>query len=141
MADFGFRDQRATGSLLRASAGATAIEFAIVFPVFLVFVLGIVEFGRALWTQTALQSAVETAARCAAVNPTSCTPSVTRYAASQAFGLSIPAGEFTYTAAASCGVAGNTKGALVVASHVFDPIIGQLVPGLSVTLTARSCHP
>ena len=113
---------------------------AFVLPVFLAFLLGIEEFGRVLWTQTALQYAVEAAARCAAVEPANCTPDVATYASNQAYGLSIPSTDFTYTASASCGLTGYTDGAQVTATHVFDPIVSDLVP-LSVTLSAKSCHP
>ena len=113
---------------------------AFVLPAFLALLLGVEEFGRALWTQSALQYAVEAAARCAAVDVSNCTPDVATYASNQAFGLSIPASEFTYTASASCGLTGYADGAQVTASHVFDPIVPNLVP-ISVTLTAKSCHP
>src|SRR5512138_1362814 len=89
--------------LWRARSGATAVEMAFLLPVFMLFLLGICEFGRALWTQTALQFAVEAAARCAAVSPSLCTPTVEAYAASQAFGMTIPSSAFTYTQNAVCG--------------------------------------
>jgi Flp pilus assembly protein TadG len=123
----------------RDRGGATAIETAILFPVFLMLLLGISEFGRALWTQTALQYAVGQAARCASVTPSSCSD-VPSYAATQAWGLAIPSGDFTYTANASCGVSGYTGGAKVTVSYPFKPLVPQLVP-LSVTLSAQSCHP
>jgi Flp pilus assembly protein TadG len=126
--------------LHRAEDGASAVEMAFVLPAFLALLLGIEEFGRALWTQSALQYAVEAAARCAAVNAANCTPDVATFASNQVYGMSIPSSEFTYTASASCGITGYTDGAQVTASHVFDPIVSDLVP-LSVTLSAKSCHP
>lgn len=122
---------------------------AFLLPVFLTFLLGIEEFGRGLWTQTALQYAVEAASRCAAVSPSLCTATggtsmdVPAYAARQAFGLSIPSSAFTYTANATCGaVSGSTGsgGAQVTASYAFQQLVPQLVP-LNVTLSAKSCHP
>ena len=115
----------------------------------MMFLLGICEFGRALWTQSALQFAVEAAARCAAVSPSLCTApggsgmDIPAYAAAQAFGLSIPPSAFTYTPNATCGVASGptgTGGAQVTASLAFNAIVPQLVP-VDVTLTAKSCHP
>jgi Flp pilus assembly protein TadG len=137
------------GLLWRAQGGATAVEMAFLLPVFMLFLLGICEFGRALWTQTALQFAVEAAARCAAVSPSLCTAAggttmdVPGYAASQAFGMSIPSTAFTYTANAVCGVASGATGsggAQVTASYNFDAVVPQLVP-VNVTLSAKSCHP
>ena len=135
--------------LWRARAGATAVEMAFLLPVFMLFLLGICEFGRALWTQTALQFAVEAAARCAAVSPSLCTaaggttPDIPGYAASQAFGMSIPSSAFTYEQNALCGVpsgATGSGGAQVTASYAFPAVVPALVP-VAVTLSAKSCHP
>ena len=128
--------------LWRSRGGATAIEMAFLLPVFLAFLLGIEEVGRALWTQTALQYAVEAASRCAAVDPGNCT-NVPSYAATQAFGLSIPSSAFTYTQDAVCGVCSGATcigGALVTASYAFPALLPALVP-VNVTLSAKSCHP
>lgn len=133
------RHGRLLDCLWRSRDGATAIEMAFLLPVFLMFLLGIVEFGRAMWTQTALQFAVERAARCAAVSPSACTD-VPAYAASQVYGLSIPAASFTHTPNATCGAASITGGAEVTVSYAFQAIVPQLVP-VDVTLSAKSCHP
>jgi Flp pilus assembly protein TadG len=135
----GARNARLPSRLWRSRDAATAIEMAFLLPVFLMFLLGIEEFGRALWTQTALQFAVERAARCAAVSPSTC-EDVPAYAASQVFGLSIPAESFTYTANAICGAASITTQTQVTASYAFQPVVPQLVP-INVTLSAKSCHP
>jgi Flp pilus assembly protein TadG len=50
-------------TVLSRSDGTAAVELAILMPVFLAFLLGIVEFGRLMWTHAALQFAVEAAAR------------------------------------------------------------------------------
>src|SRR5690348_7363211 len=130
---------RGPSRLWRSRGGATAIEMAFLLPVFLMFLLGIEEFGRALWTQTALQFAVEAAARCAAVSPSECT-NVPSYAAGQAYGMSIPSSAFTYTPNAVCGAASVTSGAQVTASYAFPALVPALVP-INVTLSAKSCHP
>lgn len=140
--------------LWRDHQGTTAIEMAFVLPICFLFLFAIEEFGRMLWTQVSLQYASATAARCAAVSPSLCTASgsstmdVPSYAASQAFGLSIPANTFTYTPNATCGKSG---GAEVTASYAFPSAIDLsglfttlgMTKGsnpLNVTLTARSCH-
>lgn len=46
-------------------AGTTAVEFAIVLPVFLALIMGIIEFGRLFWVQTSLRHSVEQTARIA----------------------------------------------------------------------------
>src|SRR6185437_1248015 len=94
------RPARATGD----DAGSSAIEFALVFPVFILMVLGIFETGRALWTQSLLNYAVQTAARCGAVDTTTCSSSsaTVSYAAENTAPLTIPSGDFT-ASTQSCG--------------------------------------
>lgn len=50
--------------------GAVAVEFAIILPIFLVLVLGIMEFGRAFNIQVSLSEAARESARYAAVHCT-----------------------------------------------------------------------
>lgn len=47
----------------RSRSGTSAIEFAIIAPVFFLFMMGIFEFGRLFWIQVSLQHAVEQTAR------------------------------------------------------------------------------
>jgi Flp pilus assembly protein TadG len=118
----------------RDRAGTSALEFALLAPAFLLLFLGIMEFGRVLWTQSALQHAVEAAARYAAINYPSCASvSQTKsYAAGEVFGQSIPSSTFSL----SC----NACGTQVSASLPFSFIVPGLIP-YSVTLGAQSCHP
>lgn len=118
--------------------GAAAVEFAIVAPVLLLFVLGLMEFARVIWTQAALDYAVQAAARCAAVDALTCPLSnpaqVLTYAAGRAPGLSFadPAASFAVSAQA-CGVQ-------VTASLPFDFLLSTLLP-YSQTLSATACFP
>jgi Flp pilus assembly protein TadG len=130
----------ALGRLRHASGGASAVEFALLLPVFLAFLLGIEEFGRALWTQAALQFAVEAGVRCAS---TSCAVDIPTYAATQALGLTVPSTAFTYTSSQSCGIAGYASGKQVTASYAFPSMVVSLrfLPQLNVTLSAKSCRP
>ena len=121
-------------SLAASRGGLAATEFAMLLPLFFTLVLGLIQVGQIFWTQTALQHAVEMAARCASVNTAACGTSTTiqSYAATQAYGMTLPTGIFTATTPA-CG---NQ----VVASY---PVSGftSLVPIPTVTLSARSCYP
>lgn len=124
---------RRTSSPFSDRRGATAVEFALILPPFLLLLLGVVEFGRALWTQSALHFAVEESARCAAVDATNCatTTQVQNFAVSRAKGLGLNNTVFTLTTPA-CG---NQ----VSASYPFPFILATMFP--SVTLTAQSCFP
>ena len=115
--------------------GASAVEFALIAPVFFLFIFGIIAFGIMFWTQVGLQHGAEMAARCASINNTLCpnnNPSaITNYAMQQALGLSLPSSTFTYST--------PTCGNQVSASYTFQfPGILNLSP---LTLTAQACFP
>lgn len=66
------RRRRLPGALLlRADAGASTAEFAIVFPMFFLLLFGIFEFSRASFAANALQFAVAQSARYAMTSPSS----------------------------------------------------------------------
>jgi hypothetical protein len=93
---------------------------------------GLIVSALLLWTQLGLQHGVETAARCASINPTVCgtTADIQSYAAKNSFGLAVRASVFT-PSKPSCG---NQ----VTASYV----IGLSLYGIpSPTLTAQACFP
>lgn len=124
--------------LWSARDGVAAIEAAILLPTFVLFLLGICEFGRVLWTQSELQYAAEAAARCAVVDASSTCSSnsaTETYAAAQAFALSLPSSTFV----ASCTPT-PTPTATVTASYGFTFIVPQLFPW-TLTLTAKSAYP
>lgn len=118
--------------LARASDGATAVEFAIIAPVLLMLLFGIMEGGRALWMQNALNFAVEQAARCASIDQNNCgtVAQVQSFAASTS-GASFGSSTFSVTTAA-CGI-------LVSASYPLQLHIPYVAA--APTLTAQSCFP
>ena len=133
---------RAILRLARARDGNSAIEFAIVAPVFLLLMLGTMEFARLFWTQSTLQQAVQAAARCASVNTTTCdnAADTQTYAANQMFGLNVSSSVFTATTANCGSVTGNK----VSGSLQFNFIAKGLFPSSWLpppTLTATSCFP
>jgi Flp pilus assembly protein TadG len=117
-------------------SGVAAVEFAMVLPIVLLCVIGLIEFARAIWTQATLDYAVEAAARCAAVDTNTCGTDVNiqNYAAAKAAGLSFanPASTFGVTRP-SCGVQ-------VTATLPFAFLVPALLP-YSPTLSAFACFP
>jgi Flp pilus assembly protein TadG len=118
--------------------GAAAIEYALILPVMLLFVLGIMDAGRLLWTYTTLYRAAEAAARCAAINTTDCgtAAQIQSHAVAEAWGLTVSPSAFTVTTP-SCGVQ-------VRAAYDFTFIIPGLdivVPLGTITLNATACYP
>lgn len=128
------RFPRALRALAGDRAAATAVEFAFVLPPLLLFLFGIVETGRVLWTQSAISMAVEDAARCASVNQTLCgtASAIQTYAAARTWGLTIPASDFAITTPA-CGFQ-------VVATVPFSSVLQAYIP-YSFNLTATACFP
>jgi Flp pilus assembly protein TadG len=132
--------------LLREADGTEAIEFAIVANALLLFLLGVVEFGRLYWTQSELQYAAEATARYATIytvnNLTATAAQIQTAAQTQAptyaYNISAPASDFVVTA---YNATTNTPscGNQVAVTYPFSFIVTGLLPW-SITLTATGCH-
>jgi Flp pilus assembly protein TadG len=129
------------------SGGSELVEFAFVGPLVMLLLVGIYQFGTAIWTQGVLDYAVEQAARCASVNTASCASAtaITNYAAGLTSPLNLPASTFTSTQPGSGTCSGENK---VTASYTFNFVSIGAITYLhtaafptSVTLTASSCYP
>ena len=122
---------------------AVAVEYAIILPAFLMFILGLMDCGRLIWTYSTIARAVEAASRCAAVNAATCgtTTATQAYAVAQAWGLTTTTSMFAVTPAASCG------GVSVVGTMPFTFVIPWFYGGSpfgaanAMTLTATACYP
>lgn len=114
--------------------GAVAVEAAIILPIYFLLLVGLIDVGRMLWIQAALDFASQSAARCAVVDATRCgtTAGVQSYAEEKAMGVNLSGDAFTVTAE-SCGIK-------VSATHVFTFIVPWITPE-GVTLTAEACYP
>jgi Flp pilus assembly protein TadG len=118
------------GGLFLDQDGTAAVEMAFVaMPLFLL-IFAIINTGRALWLQNALEASVMQAARCATVNPTLCGTAnqIAAYAAAQS-GAGFNSATFSF-AQASCGnrVSANYPLAL--------PVLN-----VSLNLSAQACYP
>ncbi|MBF9234255.1 TadE/TadG family type IV pilus assembly protein [Microvirga alba] len=105
--------------------GATAIEFALVAPVFLALVFGIFHLSLLGFTVASLNYAVEKGARCNAI-ATDCPDAAAYYFAPE------PAPVFTSDKAAACGT-------LVNATVTYQ--LNVLIYQASIPLTASACFP
>jgi Flp pilus assembly protein TadG len=59
--------RRRLSQLRRDQAGAAAVEFAMIAPVFFALLLGIVDVGRYMWTLNTMQYAIDDAVRAGVV--------------------------------------------------------------------------
>jgi Flp pilus assembly protein TadG len=119
-------------ALAKSQSGNAVVELAFVAPSMLMFILGIMEVGRVLWLQSALDYSVVEAARCLSNSPTTCTSaSATQSFAASEAGAGFTASVFTVTSA-SCG----NK---VTASYAMTLNIPYV--NWATTLTSQACYP
>lgn len=133
-----------------ATHGATAVEFAMVVGPLLLLVFGTVEYARILWTSSALQSTVNTGARCMGIMQLECADNGSRSEANavafiveRAIGLSVaitPADVAVEPDATCAGVGGFSQ---VTLSYTFTTALPILFGSLSagVPLSAMACFP
>lgn len=118
---------------LRADrSGATAVELAIVLPVFLILLLGTISAAQLAWTLNSLHYAVEEAARCSAVNLVDCAngSETEAFARARYLGPDIDA---TFVAdSPACGRRVRVEGE-------FELMMGVTI--IDVPLAAEACYP
>ncbi len=130
--------------LVKAADGVETIEFALISIALFLFILGIVEFGRAYWTQSELQYAAEATARCVTVNCCTVTPGscngyannscIHNFAQGQLLGMSVPSGSLS-----PVQVCPATCGNQVTLTYSFN-FITALFPQTAITLSTTACH-
>jgi Flp pilus assembly protein TadG len=127
-----------------AERGAAAVEFALVLPLYLLLLFGIVDFARAFNIQLTLSDAAAEGARTLAVGGTA-TAAHSAAGSALAATLVSPA-EVTYPTTVTCPAAaapGTATASMTVATQDFQfltPLIGSLVGDLTISGTAaRQC--
>jgi len=139
-------------TLGRMQNGAAVVEFALVAPVFLALLFGTFEFGRALWTQQALQQTAIAGARCMALPQSPCasaggstyspaeTTTYVQQVANQ-WGISLPSANINQNNAANCGGAnGFSEVSLAITFQSVVPRLVNISSG-GIPLTATACFP
>lgn len=114
--------------------GATAVEFGIVFPLFLIMTLGIMEMGRAMWIKSSMQYAVERTTRYYMVNNTKTTAELVTYADGELDAVGVT---YAVTFAAALDTSTDPDTMTVTGSYLFQ-VLATIVPFPDVTLTVQS---
>jgi Flp pilus assembly protein TadG len=130
------------------TAGATAVEFALVILPFLLMVFGSIEVARLMWTRNALQQLSIKGARCMALNSSACavtgtfnTAATLSYieSAAAAAGISLADGNITLNSSATCaGVSGVSQVSIAYGFQTAVPLVTSFV-GQTIDVTA--CYP
>ena len=125
----------------RREAGAVAVEFALILPIFLALVLGIAEMGRAFNIQVSLSEAARQASRYAAIHCVN-----DGYVASSAQAAGVAAAPsvaltnanvaITYTGTGTCADGNDVS---VTVSYTTPWMTGfpNLIPGMPANLTIQ----
>lgn len=124
--------------LARGDRGAEAVEFAILVPVLLLFVLGIVTFGFVFNAQITLSQAAREGARLAAIcaQDTTCLGTVKSQVESHAPGLTISDSQIVVT---TCPVNQPTASATVTITYLENLGVPPLAAG--ITLHGKASTP
>jgi Flp pilus assembly protein TadG len=105
-----------------SQTGGTLVEFALVLPTLILFLYGVIEFGRVLFTQGVLYLATEEATRFAAVNYTA-TEAQIQEAAESRFVLIDPAKITNFNVTSTLNAADQTKLVTVEITYAFEPLV------------------
>lgn len=123
--------------------GGSIVEFALVAPVLILFIFGIMESARAIWTFQSLQETAFTSVRCMAIGRSPCdsvanvkSHAVARAAKSQ---ITLPTSAITVETSVTChGVAGQDKVKIVMP---YQTILSGFLPMSLTNLTVTACAP
>ena len=119
--------QRRSGIALEEERGAAVVEFAIIFPVLIVLLFGMIDFGRAFFLRNNLVAAVREGARVGAVQPSTFTPCANQAnivgrtrAYITSLGGAAPA--VTVTTPGACASNATTDVTVAIVNYQFTPI-------------------
>jgi Flp pilus assembly protein TadG len=120
---------------LATGEGSTALELALVFPLFMVLVLAIFWLALLLWTENSIRFAADAAARCASVDGTSCgtITAIQDAAIAWSNGVPIARANVTVSLGTTCtaGVTGNAVAIQYTVTYFL----------FSTNTAAEACYP
>lgn len=117
----------------RDAVGTTAVEFALILPVFLMVVVGGFYVAMMTFTASSLRYAVEAGARCSSINATTCSNSASTINYARKQFLAANANSVTFTTS-SITCAHFVRGTM---NYTMSTGVGTL----TVPLSAQACFP
>jgi|JI8StandDraft_2_1071088.scaffolds.fasta_scaffold26716_4 Flp pilus assembly protein TadG len=129
---------RAIRSLLRSRSGATAAEFSMVLPVFLMFVFAFIGIGQLFWANAGLRHAIGEGARVATLFPRRSNAQIISAIQANSFGLGNDLGTPTITAGTANGQ--DFVDITVTVNPGFNLFFIEVAP-VSFTETRRAYRP
>jgi len=123
-------------AFLRDRRGAAMVEFAFTAPVFIVSLLGIIEFGRAFWIRNSLQHAADETGHYAMIHTAATQDELVSYANQAA--APREAGGITVTM--TNGTIGSVSCVTILTSYQAGIVI-PFMPQTSITMVGRARVP
>jgi len=123
--------------LLRQSRATAAVEFALILPVFLMLIFGVVELGSAWYQKQMLVSASRVGARMGSLlnDPTNSSAQV-QSTVTQYLQLSGFPGVFIVTSSGTEGNSGDPVQVTITSDYQL-PVLSRLVPGVLSSVTLK----
>lgn len=127
-------------SLVHARRGSVAVEFAILAPLFLLMLLGMIEGGRMYWMAQSLNEVAFSTARCMAYGAACDTLEKQRsYAIDRAASYRITITDTQISATQGQACSGNANAKIVTITAPFESPAAGLLPWGPINIVGRGC--
>ncbi len=136
--------------IVKNERGSTALEFAIVAPIWVTFVVGLMQIGMTFWAGNMMHNMVDATARCMAINvnnpsATVCFDQSSMRTYAQSYAQSTSSQVFDFSASASLltlseGGTGCAGGSQVSLNYTMPQNILFFYPKI-ITLNFSTCYP
>lgn len=132
----------------RDEAGSTAVELALTLGLFIMMLLGGLDYGLYLWTANALQQTAIQTVRCMGVLQTDCVvqrtvnpikTSTFAEGVASGYGVTLTSSNFAYSTAAACGGVGSDNSQVTI-NYTYTGI-APILPGVPSAMQATACFP
>ncbi|WP_230279316.1 TadE/TadG family type IV pilus assembly protein [Croceicoccus sp. Ery15] len=128
--------------LFRDEHGGTAIEFALLGPVLVIMLFGLIETGRLLWTQHTLDEVAYATVRCMSIS-TECDDQTAQQdfavARANSYGVRIAAADVVVQTNTTCKTFGSSN--RVIIDKDFSSVMNKMVPSYPEEIEAEACFP
>ena len=118
---------------LRAESGVSAVEFALLLPLMLLIVCGIMGFGNLYFQLNVANNAAREGARRAAVSPTRLTIAQVQTTLRSEYGSSLTVNNLDYDLPAT----GAVTAKVTITVTVLTPYIARRIPNFPTSVTAQ----
>ena len=132
-----YRHRRGLIPLWACRLGATAVEFALVMPIFLAMVLGVIEMSRAMWIKATMQYAVEQTTRYFMVNNDKTTTELETYVQARFLEMGMSSIVSSVTYAATLDDTTTPDNMTITLTYDFKALV-SFIPVPDVTLSATA---